>query len=248
MGNGLGIAGSMRGITEDIMASYDMRVKALGDLVTGTRMTLKGFTSDRKKMGREQAKNLADFVEGLSKSVGNMLEEFGDNHSQMSKEQAKNLTNFARNLTENIKEMVRDIQKSHKEMSDNLKGNLEKGERDRLKDFKGMMGCIHKGIKDIENYVANKLREFSDAHAEMSEQQKKDLANYVRGIVNEVKNLLSEYGSDMEKARASWQDMASTLAKSRGNGGMPRIEARERVATVDEAIKKVRKNRKKNKI
>ena len=67
MGNGLGIAGSMRGITEDIMGSYDIRIKALGDLVTDTKRTLNGFASDRKKMGREQAKNLADFVEDLSK-------------------------------------------------------------------------------------------------------------------------------------------------------------------------------------
>lgn len=39
----MGIAESMKGITENIVASYDVRVKALGDLVTGTKKNLKGF-------------------------------------------------------------------------------------------------------------------------------------------------------------------------------------------------------------
>ena len=46
----MGIADSMKGITENIIASYDVRVKALGDLVAGTRKTLKGFAEERKKM------------------------------------------------------------------------------------------------------------------------------------------------------------------------------------------------------
>ena len=38
-----------------------------------------------------------------------------------------------------------------------------------------MMGDIRKGIKEIETYVKNKLKEFSDAHADMSKELKKDL-------------------------------------------------------------------------
>ena len=61
----MGIADSMKGITENITASYDVRVKALKDLVVDTRKTIKGFASDRKQMSadrkqmsKEQAKNL----------------------------------------------------------------------------------------------------------------------------------------------------------------------------------------------
>jgi len=52
------IANNMRGITENIVTSYDARVRALGDLVVDTRKSLKGFASDRKKMAREQAETL----------------------------------------------------------------------------------------------------------------------------------------------------------------------------------------------
>ena len=139
--------------------------------------------------------------------------------------------------------MLKGFNAEHKEMADNLKESLEKGETDRLKDFKGMMGNIQKGIKDIENYVAKKLKEFSDAHAEMSEQQKQDLAKYVSGIASEVKKLLGEYDSDMAKAEAAWQGMAASLAKSRKGGVMPRIEAGEKVTTVEEAVEKKSKKK-----
>jgi Sec-independent protein translocase protein TatA len=131
-------------------------------------------------------------------------------------------------------------------MADNLKESLEKGEVDRLKDFKAMMGNIKKGINDMEDYVAKKLKEFSDAHAEMSEQQKKDLAKYVAGIVAETKRVLRGFADESEKMAGNWQAMAATMAKRRG--GRPVVSAGAKVETVEEAVKKPRKRgRKKGK-
>ncbi|MEW6410764.1 MAG: hypothetical protein AB1488_11780 [Nitrospirota bacterium] len=200
----MAIADDMKKITENIIASYDVRVKALDALVHDTRKTLKGFASDRKKMSKEQASRLADFVADLTKNVGNTM---------------------------------KGIQRAHKEMADNLKESLEKGETDRLKGFKNMMGDIRRDIKDIETYVANKLKEFSDAHADMSEELKKDLAKYVAGIVSETKKLLGEYSSDMKKAANAWQGMSKTMARARkGRAVVPKVEAEVRVRPVKEAI------------
>lgn len=206
----MGIAEDIKKLGEDIVASYDSRVKALGELVADTHKTLKGFAADRKKMSEEQAKSLADFVAELTKNVGGMIQGF---------------------------------QKEYKEMADNLKDNLEKGEADRLKAFKDMMGDINKGIKDIETYVGNKLKEFSDAHADMSEALKKDLAKYVAGIVSETKKLLGGFADEREKMAANWQSMSATMAKRRG--GKPVVSAGAEVETVEEAVKKPRKKGKK---
>jgi len=211
----MGIADSMKEITEDIITSYDVRVKAVGDLAADTHKTLKGFSSERKKMGKEQAETLSNFVNDLTRNVGNMLKGFQKNHKQMSGEQEKSLADFVADLTKNVGNMMKGIRKAHKEMAGNLKESLEKGETDRLKSFKVMMGDIDKGIKDIETYVTNKLKEFSDAHADMSEELKKDLAKYVSGIVSGTKKLLSEYGSDMKKAANAWQGMSKTLVSAR---------------------------------
>jgi len=236
----MGIADSMKEITEDIITSYGVRVKAVGDLAADTHKTLKGFSSDRKKMGKEQAETLSIFVEDLSKSVEDMLKKFRKNHKQMSGEQEKSLADFVADLTKNVGNMMKGIQKEHKEMADNLRTSLGKGEADRLKSFKAMMGNIRKDIKQVETYVANKLKEFSDAHAEMSDALKMSLAKYVSDIASSVKKLLGEYSSDMKKAANVWQGMSKTLARARkGGAAVPKVEAKVKVRPVKEAVEEV---------
>ena len=51
----MGIADSMKNITEDIIASYDIRVEALGNLVADTREDLKGIP-----LGQEENEQRAE--------------------------------------------------------------------------------------------------------------------------------------------------------------------------------------------
>ncbi len=202
------IAESMRSTAENIIASYNVRVKALGDLVADTHKTLKGFASDRKKMAREQAESLTHFTRGLSKSVEDMLKRFREDHQQMSDEQTKHLTDFIKDLTNGVSSMLGGFQKDRGKMSRELKNRLAKE------------------VKEIETYIENKLNEFDETHTEMSEQQKKDLSKFVGGITNEVRKLLTACRKEMDrcrndihKASGSWQGMTVTLAKARRNGG-----------------------------
>ena len=101
----MGIADSMKGITENIIGSYDVRVNALRDLVRDTRKTIRGFAADRKglavarkQMSAEQSERLADFVKGLEKSVGSMLKEFQASHKEMSAEQGASLAAFVKSI------------------------------------------------------------------------------------------------------------------------------------------------------
>ena len=250
----MGIASDMKNLSEDIVSSYDVRVKAIGILVNNVHRTLKGFSTDRKKMANEQAKALKNFVNELSNSVGNMIE---------------------------------GIQKGHKEMADKLKADLAKGEEERLKgeeerlkDFKTMMADIQKAVKEIETYVKNKLKEFSDTHADMSEELKKELAKYVNDLVNttkelmgnnkklmgniqarqkernaEVADLLEAFKNEREKMAANWQALATKMAKKRGikpeveqaltakmakkRGIKPEVEVEVKVRPVEEAVEEV---------
>jgi len=182
----MGIADDMKNLGEDIIGSYALRVKAIGELVKDTNKMLKGF------------------------------------------------------------------QKEHKGMAADLRKGLKQGETDRLNTFKSMMAEIQKGVKEIEPYVKNKLKEFSDAHADMSEELKKELAKYVDDMVNttkklmgdiqarqkernaEVADLLEAFNTEREKMAANWQSMAATMAKRRGI--KPEVEAEVRVRPVEEAI------------
>lgn len=233
----MGIADSMKNITEGIITSYDMRVEALGNLVADTRNTLKEFRLDRKKMSKEQASGLAAFMSGLTKSVDAMLKEFHKNHKGMSDEQAKNLARFMKDLTMSVGAMLGGFQEELKVMADELKDSLAKGETERLKAFKGMLRDSRKGIEDIETYVANKLKEFSDAHADMSEEIKKELAKYVAGIVSETKKLLGGFADERDEMAANWQALTATMDKRRGI--KPEVEAEVKVRPVKEAIEEV---------
>jgi hypothetical protein len=104
---------------------------------------------------------------------------------------------------------------------------------------KELKSRLAKEVKEIETYIGKKLKEFDEAHAEMSEQQKKDLVKFVSGMTSEVKRLLTGYRKDNNGASHAWKGMAATLGKARKGGPvMPRIEAGERVTTVEEAVEK----------
>jgi len=194
----MGIASDIKTLGEDIVASYDGRIKAIGTIVKDTHQMLKGFDAE------------------------------------------------------------------HKEMADKLEADLAKGEEDRIKDFKVMMAGIQKEIKEIETYVAKMLKEFHGAHADMSEELKKELAKYVDDMVKATKKLMSDiqarqkerntevadlleaYNAEREKMAANWQALVATMEKKRG--GRPVVSAGAKVETVEEAVKKpIKKGKKKGK-
>lgn len=221
------VAEDMKKLAEDIIVSSDVRVKAVGELMDDTRKTLSGFSRDRKKMAAQQAKDLANFVNDLSKNMQSFLKEFQKNHQQMSKEQAKNLAGFVNGLVDDVSSTLNGFRKARNEMSEELKDRLGKE------------------VKEIETFVANKLKEFNKAHADMSEELKKDLAKYVEGIVKETRMFLKECGSDRAQAKKAWKGMSATMAKARKAGFMmPEIDAGEKVRTVKQATHKTQGKKK----
>lgn len=202
----MGLAEGMRSITGSIVSSHNERLKELNDLNSDTRKTLKGFEQERKKTGKEQAKNLADFAEDLSTGVEEMLKGFRKNHRKMSDEQAKNLIDFTKNLAGDIGSMLSGFAKERSEMSEELRGRLDQK------------------VKEIETHVKKRLKEFDKAHAEMSGNLKSSLTEYVGDMVKDVRKLLNEHSSDMKKARGAWLSMSKTLARAReGMVAVPEI-------------------------
>ena len=236
----MGISDDMKKLGEDIVSANDVRVKAIGVLVKDTHKMLKGFQAEHKEM----ATNLRG---ELAKGEENRLKDF--------QVMMVNIQKFVSDLDKEVSAMIERFQKEHKTMADELNENLEKGEADRLKTFNDMMGNIHQDINQIETYVANKLKEFSDAHAGMSEELKKMLANYVADMVKatnnlmgdiqkrqkerntEVADLLETFKTEREKMAANWQALTAKMAKKRGI--MPKMEAEVKVRPVKEAIKEV---------
>lgn len=242
----MGISDSMKKTTEDIVSSYDVRVKAIGELVKDTHNMLKGF--------RVEHKGMADKLKGdLAKGEQERLKDFKSMMDDIQKA-IKEIETYTMNK-------LKEFHATHAEMAANLrKGNLrkglEQGEADRLKTFKSMMAEIRKGIKEIETYTKNKLQEFSTAHADMSKELKEELTKYVDDMVKatkklmgdiqkqqkerntEVADLLDAFKTEREKMAAHWQSMAATMERKRGF--KPEVEAEVKVRHVEEAIEEVK--------
>ena len=226
----MAIATDLKNLGEEIVASYDMRIKAVGGLVKDTHQMLKGFHTEHKEMS-------AALRAELAKGEQSRLKDFKAMMSDIEKSLA--------DATKNVASMIKGFQKDHKAMAGELEAGLEQGETQRLKDFQKMMSDIQKDIKEIETFVARKLKEFDAAHADMSEDLKKDLAKYVEGIVKETGQLMREYSSDMAQVKKAWSGMSATMAKARKAGFMmPKIDAGEKVTTVKQATRKAQGKKK----
>jgi hypothetical protein len=156
------VAEEMKKLTENIMVSSDVRLKAVGELVSNTHKTLKGFSTDRKKMAAQQTRDLANFMNGLSKNVQgllksarDMVEQFRKDNTQMSNEQAKRLAAYINDLVTGVGAMLDRFQKDHKHASKEL--------RDKLA---GEINHIQKDVERILEDAGRFVGEFGDGMAQ----------------------------------------------------------------------------------
>jgi len=154
----MGIASDIKQLGEDIAASYDTRVKAIGVLVSDVQKALKGFATDRGKMSKEQEKVLKDFVTDLTNNVGDMVKGNQKEHKDMAgalKESLKkgeaDRRNAFNDMMGNIQKDIKDIETyignqlkefsdAHAEMSEELKKELAKYVDDMVNVTEKLMG------------------------------------------------------------------------------------------------------------
>ena len=215
----MGIADSMKGITENIVASYDVRVKALKDLVVDTRKTIKGFAADRKEMSEEQAKNLADFVNALTKNVGTMLKGFQTSHKEMSETLSESLEKGETDRLKDFKAMMGNIQKGIKD--------IEAYVAKKLKEF-------DKAHADMSVELKKELAKYANDMVEATKKLISDIQKRQIERNAEVADLLEAFKAEREKMAANWQALTAKMAKRRGI--KPKVEAEVKVRPVEEVV------------
>ncbi len=175
----IAIAEDMKKLTENIIISNDVRLKAVGELVSGTHKTLKGFAGDRKKMAAQQNKDLADFVNGLSKNVQsllkktqNMVHEFHKDNRQMGKEQAKSLSDFVNKLTDEVGSMLGSFEKDHTQMSKELKSKLAREIKDIQTQVERILDEADKLVGEYSSDMARAKKAWKDMSVTLAKARK----------------------------------------------------------------------------
>jgi len=148
----MGTADDLKKLGEDIVASYDTRIREVGQLTKDTHEMLKGFKREHK----ERADNLrADLAEGednrikvfeammeetqravndIEIDVKKKLKEFSGSHANMSVELKKELAGYMDELGKAAKKLRSDIQKRQKERNAEVTDLLEgfRAEREKM--------------------------------------------------------------------------------------------------------------------
>jgi hypothetical protein len=216
------VANSMRNLTEQMLVSYNVRVKALGDLVKDTQKSLNNFAEKRKNMGQEQSKYLLDFTNGLSANVDDTLKGYHKDHKAMSDKQTRYLEGFTSDLVENTTNTLNRFLKGRRQMSNEQEKNLTGFTASLTKNVKAILKGFYKDhrqmsdeqAKNLGDFVNNLTRNtntmmnsFKKMHGQMSAELKGELAASMTGIRTYTKDKLKEF----EKAHGR---MSDSLKKS----------------------------------
>ena len=181
-------------------------------------------------------------VDGIVDGTRSTLNRFGRDRRKMGADQSKALTEFTGELAQSIGGLLGGIRDDMKAMS-----------RERVAMTKDLTARLAKEAHDIKSHTEKKLKEFSNAHGEMSDALKKELAKSVRDTTASVRTILGDagaliggYRSDNKKAAGAWSSMAASLAHARKKGHATSIEMGGDTSSVEEAVEKKARKKKDN--
>jgi hypothetical protein len=155
----MGIANDVKNLSEDILASYDARIRTIGTIVKetqtlakNTRTMLNGFNSEHKEMSTAQAGVLNNFMAGLTKNVGGMIKGFQAEHKNMASALNSSLRKSTKDMQTYVRNELRDFSDSHTEMSAELKKDLAKYAADIVNGTQDLLGSFHDERKGMSNH------------------------------------------------------------------------------------------------
>lgn len=112
---------NLKNLAEDIVVSYDARVKVVGEIVEDTHKILDGFRKNREEMSDNLREVLAKSESLRKKDFSAMMQDIL--LTQHKKE-------------ENVKKMLAGFREEESRVAEHLRGLLKRGEELRLADFK----------------------------------------------------------------------------------------------------------------
>ncbi|MEK6561477.1 MAG: hypothetical protein AABZ07_07055 [Nitrospirota bacterium] len=200
----MGMVMDTKKLSEDIVTSYDMRVKAISELVSNTHKMLKEFHADHNNMTidlrrslqkgeNERIKNFKETMGNIKKFVMEMVEGTARLMGEIQKEQKDRKKGVAGFLDK--------FMKDHEFMANELRKSLAAGERGRVQDFKSMIGGIQQYVADVIKETERLIREIQSRQAERKE---------------EILKLLQEFKVEREMMAANWQRLSETMYRKRG--------------------------------
>ncbi len=230
----------IKSLTQDIVASYEARVNALGQLVADTHSMLDDFRIAHGEMSYQLMTELGEVKHELSEAEGGRLKQA---RADLQQRQAETKERIGQ-----VSGMLSDLKAAHEQMSRQLKTELGKvkhelneAEAERLEQAKADLQQRQAEVRERIEQVTILLNDLRAAHQEMSTQLKADLGKAKHELseaeaerleqtkadlkqrlgqakerVASVNQLLGEFRAEGEKTAAAWQKLANIVQGKRG--------------------------------
>jgi len=127
----MGLAEDTKKLAEDIVASYDLRVKEIRKLAKDTQSMLKEFQGEQKGMAAELKKTFKQEEADRLKAEADRIKAFGSMKNEIQAEQEK------RNKA--VADLLEKFAKDHEDMAAELRKTLKEGEVVRLKEVLNLL-------------------------------------------------------------------------------------------------------------
>ena len=134
---------NLKNLAEDIIASYDTRVRVVGEIVEDTHKMLDGFRERREEMSGNLKDVLAKFESLRKKDFNAMMQDIL-------------LTQQKRE--ESVKKMLADFREEEARVAEQLRELLKRGEKIRVADFKKTLGRIREDQAVRETNTGEQVR------------------------------------------------------------------------------------------
>jgi predicted nucleic acid-binding Zn-ribbon protein len=222
------------GIVENIMASYDGRIKSINELVKDTGNMLKGFKKERLQN---------DIRGSLAKADKARLHDFNNLRSSIGKS-IGDICKEVSTLKTQAQAMVKGFRKERKQ--NDVKGHLVKNDKVRVQEFDVMMSGIHKNIEGVRQQVSDLTTQAQTMLAGFREERRRndvkghlaksdkarlhdfnhmmsginknvsDIRKDVADLTSKTKSMMTEFHHEHEKMAADWAEMENVLAVKKG--------------------------------
>jgi len=196
---------NLKDIADDIIVSYEARVKVVGGIIEDTHKMMDGFKEKRETMAKELQDILAKCESLRKKDFDRMMVDIVARQNEREKE---------------VRNMLETFRKEEEMVAERLKQLLTKGEEIRIKDFKKMMADIRqeqeRRVKQTGESIVDQLQDMRGEVHTMLDNFKKERQS-VAAAWHEMLGLFRQ-----EKSPAPKQSLRHATGQANpGNPGNP---------------------------
>jgi len=214
----------LRNVAEDLIASYDARVDAIGAIIDNTYQVLDDFKDKRAKLSAEIKEVLAERQSLRKKDFDRMMNGILLSQEEKEKEVKESLKNFIREQKKQAGELKDAVIKGEGERTKKAEMEIEKGIaeiKELLKDFceqqetltDQLRKLVTKGedlkIKELQDTIRNLSQDAEFAQTLTGREEVKKMGLY--DVVTDIKNLTQDMAASHADRATSHVDRTASI-------------------------------------